>query len=312
MPTFAATKRYIMKIILTGSLGNIGRPLTIELVDKGHDVTVISSSANRKPAIEALGAKALIGSMFDADFLTQAFKGADIVYLMETMEAAGDMFDANVDFIAAITKIGKNYKKAIEHAGVKKVIHLSSVGAHTNEGTGILVFHYNVEKLLRELAEDVFIKFIRPAGFYINMFSFINTIASKGAIISNYGGSTKEPWVSPLDIANVIAQEMDMPFKGKTVRYVASDEVSPDEIAAALGAAIGKPDLKWVVIPSRELLDNWLSIGFNLQVANGFIASQESQANGKIYEDYYRHRPKLGKVKLADFAIEFAEAYRKQ
>jgi uncharacterized protein YbjT (DUF2867 family) len=312
MPTFAATKRYIMKIILTGSLGNIGRPLTIELVNKGHDVTVISSSADRKPAIEALGAKALIGSMFDADFLTQAFKGADIVYLMETMEAAGDMFDANVDFIAAITKIGKNYKKAIEHAGVKKVIHLSSVGAHTNEGTGILVFHYNVEKLLRELAEDVFIKFIRPAGFYINMFSFINTIASKGAIISNYGGSTKEPWVSPLDIANVIAQEMDMPFKGKTVRYVASDEVSPDEIAAALGAAIGKPDLKWVVIPSRELLDNWLSIGFNLQVANGFIASQESQANGKIYEDYYRHRPKLGKVKLADFAIEFAEAYRKQ
>jgi uncharacterized protein YbjT (DUF2867 family) len=312
MPTFAATKRYIMKIILTGSLGNIGRPLTIELVNKGHDVTVISSSADRKPAIEALGAKALIGSMFDADFLTQAFKGADIVYLMETMEAAGDMFDANVDFIAAITKIGKNYKKAIEHAGVKKVIHLSSVGAHTNEGTGILVFHYNVEKLLRELAEDVSIKFIRPAGFYINMFSFINTIAAKGAIISNYGGSTKEPWVSPLDIANVIAQEMDMPFKGKTVRYVASDEVSPDEIAATLGAAIGKPDLKWVVIPSRELLDNWLSIGFNSQVANGFIASQESQANGKIYEDYYRHRPKLGKVKLADFAIEFAEAYRKQ
>jgi uncharacterized protein YbjT (DUF2867 family) len=312
MPTFAATKRYIMKIILTGSLGNIGRPLTIELVNKGHDVTVISSSADRKPAIEALGAKALIGSMFDADFLTQAFKGADIVYLMETMEAAGDMFDANVDFIAAITKIGKNYKKAIEHAGVKKVIHLSSVGAHTNEGTGILVFHYNVEKLLRELAEDVSIKFIRPAGFYINMFSFINAIAAKGAIISNYGGSTKEPWVSPLDIANVIAQEMDMPFKGKTVRYVASDEVSPDEIAAALGAAIGKPDLKWVVIPSRELLDNWLSIGFNSQVANGFIASQESQANGKIYEDYYRHRPKLGKVKLADFAREFAEAYRKQ
>jgi uncharacterized protein YbjT (DUF2867 family) len=312
MPTFAATKRYIMKIILTGSLGNIGRPLTIELVDKGHDVTVISSSANRKPAIEALGAKALIGSMFDADFLTQAFKGADIAYLMETMEAAGDMFDANVDFIAAITKIGKNYKKAIEHAGVKKVIHLSSVGAHTNEGTGILVFHYNVEKLLRELAEDVSIKFIRPAGFYINMFSFINTIASKGAIISNYGGSTKEPWVSPLDIANVIAQEMDMPFKGKTVRYVASDEVSPDEIAAALGAAIGKPDLKWVVIPSRELLDNWLSIGFNPQVANGFIASQESQASGKIYEDYYRHSPELGKVKLADFAREFAEAYRKQ
>lgn len=37
--------------------------------------------------------------MFDADFLTATFKGTDIVYLMETMEAAGDMFDKSVDFI---------------------------------------------------------------------------------------------------------------------------------------------------------------------------------------------------------------------
>jgi uncharacterized protein YbjT (DUF2867 family) len=301
-----------MKIVLTGSIGNIGKPLATELVQKGHSVTVISSNAGRVSEIEALGAKALVGSMFDADFLSEAFKGADIVYLMETMEAAGDMFDKNVDFIATIGEIGRNYKKAVEQSGVKKVIHLSSIGAHTDKNIGILLFHHNVEKTLRELSDNIAIKFIRPVGFYINMFSFIHTIASKGNIISNYGGDQKEPWVSPLDIADAIAQEIEKPFEGRTVRYVASDEVSPNEIAQALGEAIGKPDLNWLVISDQQLLENWLNIGFNAQVAHGFVEMQASQRIGELYEDYYRHRPILGKVKLADFAKEFAKAYHQQ
>jgi uncharacterized protein YbjT (DUF2867 family) len=301
-----------MNIVLTGSIGNIGKPLTQQLVQKGHSVTVISSNAERQSAIEDLGAKAAIGSMFDADFLSATFKGADIVYLMETMEAAGDMFDKSVDFIGSINKIGESYKAAVEQAGVKKVVHLSSIGAHTNIGTGILIFHYNVEQILRQLSNDVSIKFIRPVGIYFNMFSFVNTIKNKGAIISNYGGDQKEPWVSPLDIADVITEEMEKPFEERTVRYVASDEVSPNEIAIALGKAIGKPDLKWNVISDEELLKGWLNIGFNEQVAKGFVEFQASQRNGTFYEDYYQHQPILGKVKLADFAKEFAQAYNQE
>lgn len=306
---FCANKNGSMKIILTGSLGNIGKPLATELVKVGHSVTVISSNAERKGAIEAIGAKAAIGSMFDADFLTATFQGADIVYLMETMEAAGDMFDKSVDFIGTISTIGNNYKTAVEKSGVKKIIHLSSIGAHTEKETGILIFHYNVESILRQLPDDVSIKFIRPVGFYINLFSFVQSIKHKGAIVSNYGGDKKEPWVSPLDVADVIAEEMDKPFSGRVVRYVASDEVSPNEIAKALGKAIGKPDLEWKVISGEQLLSNWLAIGFNEQVARGFVELQASQGSGILYEDYYRHKPILGKVKLADFAKEFATVY---
>ena len=50
-----------MNIVLTGSIGNIGRPLTEQLVQKGHSVTVISSAAERRNAIEVMGAKAAIG-----------------------------------------------------------------------------------------------------------------------------------------------------------------------------------------------------------------------------------------------------------
>lgn len=301
-----------MNIVLTGSLGNIGKPLVINLVQKGHSVIVISNNIERKSAIELLGAKAAIGSMFDSNFLVSIFKDADVVYLMETMEAAGDMFDQSIDFIETINQIGKSYKRAIEKSGVKKVIHLSSIGAHTNRGTGILIFHYNVEKFLRQLPKDVVIKFIRPVGFYTNLFSFVETIKHNDAIISNYGGDKKEPWVSPLDIANVIAEEIGKPFISKLVRYVASDEISPNEIAKALGSAIGKPNLQWKIIPDDELLKNWLNIGFNEQVAKGFIELQANQRTGLLYEDYYKNKPKLGNVKLADFTKEFAEEYKLQ
>ena len=45
-----------MKITLAGSLGHVGRPLTQELVRKGHSVTVISSNTERQKDID--GAKA--------------------------------------------------------------------------------------------------------------------------------------------------------------------------------------------------------------------------------------------------------------
>jgi len=299
-----------MKVVLTGSLGNIGKILAPQLLQQGHTVTIISSRDERVKDIEALGANALIGKMQDVNFLTEAFAGADLVYLMETMESVGDVFDTSVDFIGDITQIGKNYKMAVEKNGIKKVIHLSSIGAHIEKGNGILLFHYNVEKVLNELPADVAIKFIRPVGFFINLFSFIHNIKNKGKIISNYGGDQKEPWVSPTDIADVIAEEVEKPFSGRMVRYVASDEVSPNEIATTLGEAIGKPKLEWTVIPDETLLNTWLGIGFNPQVARGFVEMQASQGNGKLYEDYYQNRPVLGKYKLKDFAKQFAETYQ--
>jgi uncharacterized protein YbjT (DUF2867 family) len=301
-----------MKIVLTGSLGNIGKPLTQALVKRGHSVTVISSKENRRTEIETLGAKAAVGTMYDVDFLSRTFQGADIVYLMETFESAGSLFDKDVNFTAAFTQIGNNYKQAIQQAGVQKAIHLSSVGAHTNRDNGILFVHHDVEQILNELPPHVSVKFMRPVGFYTNLYRFIQTIKTQNAIISNYGGNEKEPWVSPLDIAAVITEEMEKPFEGRYVRYIASEELSPNEVAKILGEAIGKPDLKWVAVSDQQLLSGMLAAGMNEQIANGFVEMQASQGSGQLYEDYYRNRPALGKVKLTDFAKQFAQVYNQQ
>jgi nucleoside-diphosphate-sugar epimerase len=150
---------------------------------------------------------------------------------------------------------------------------------------------------------------MRPVGFYYNMFAFIKTIKTKSEIIANYGGDEKEPWVAPLDIAITIAEEIEKPFVGRTMRYIASDEVSPNEVAEILGKAVGKTDLKWLVIPDEQILNGLLEAGMNPQTAKGFVAMNAARRGGVLYEDYYRNKPTLGKIKLKDFAKEFAVVY---
>jgi len=301
-----------MNIVITGSLGNIGKPLTIDLVKNGHHVTVISSKAERQSAIESLGAKAAIGSFFDIEFLTETFRGADIVYLMEAWEGIGSIFDKDIDFVAAFDKIGNNYKTAVALSGVKQVVHLSSIGAHTDQGTGSLYLHNKVERILGSLPDEVAIKFIRPVGFYSNLYRNLDAIKNQHAIVSTYGGDRKEPWVAAEDIATTIVEEMEKPFEGRSVHYLASGELSPNEVAQILGEAIGMQDLTWKAIPKEQMLSGMLAAGMNEWIANGFIAMQSAQESGSLYEDFYRHPRVLGKTKFSDFAKEFANKYHQQ
>lgn len=297
-----------MRIVLTGSLGHISKPLATELIAKRHSVTIISSSSGRQKDIENIGAKAAIGTVNDTDFLVTTFQDADIVYLMEPPL---NFFDHSLDTKNYWLDIAKCYVQAIQHSGVKKIIHLSSVGGHTPKGVGMLETHYLAESILKELPNTVSIKTMRPVGFYYNMFAFIPAIKKTGAILQNYGGDEKEPWVSPLDIAAVIAEEMEKPFNGRSVRYIASDEISPNEAAVILGEAIGKPDLKWNIISDEQFLNNLLTAGFNPQAAKGLAEMNEGRRNN-LYDDYKKNKPQLGKVKLKDFAKEFAIVFNQR
>ena len=127
-----------MKIVVTGSLGHISKPLIKELVQKGHSVTVISSNPEKQKDIESLGATAAIGSVEDADFLTKTFTGADAVY---TMVPPTNFLDPNLDLYAHCHRIGNNYAQAIRHSGTKRVVHLSSIGAHCGGKDHATVLH---------------------------------------------------------------------------------------------------------------------------------------------------------------------------
>ena len=298
-----------MNIIITGSLGNISKPLATELVQKGHAVTVISSDAEKQSAIVALGATAAIGTLEDADFLAATFTGADAVYCMIP---PNDYFDPTLDLLAYYRRIATNYALAVEQAGVKRVVYLSSIGAHLTEGSGILIGHHDGEEIMSRLA-DVAITFMRPVGFYYNLYGFIPTIQKQGFIAANYGADEQLVWVSPIDIAAAIVEEFETPLVGKKIRYVVSDELTGHETASILGAAIGKPDLKWVLIPGEQWRSGLVAAGMNPAIAAGLVEMFASQHSGLLTEDYYRNRPAvMGRVKLADFSNDFAAVFNQK
>lgn len=279
------------------------------LVQKGHSVTVVSSNAGKQKEIETLGASAAIGALEDLTFLNTVFTGADAVYCMIP---PGNYLHNSFDMMAHYSKIGNNYAQAILQSGVKRVVHLSSIGGDMDRGNGMLVFHHNVENMLKALPADIAITTMRPTAFYYNLFSFLYTIKTQGSMMSNYGEADKCPWVSPLDIAVAVAEEITGKFEGRKIRYVASEELTCAEIAGILGTAIGKSGLRWLTISDEEMLDGLKAAGVNPAMAKGLVDMNASIHTGKLQEDYYRNRPTLGKVKMTDFAKEFATVYNQQ
>lgn len=298
-----------MKITLTGSLGHIGRPLTIDLVQKGYTVTVITSKPEKQKEIEALGATAAIGTVEDTDFLTNTFTGADIVYTM--LPPSNSYFDKEFELMKYSLSIGNNYAKAILQSGVKRVIHLSSIGAHLEKGSGLILHHRAAEDIMDKLP-GVAITFMRPVGFYYNLYSFLPVIKNQGIIAANYGADDDLVWVSPFDIADAITKEIETPAVHRKIIYVASDELTGNETAAILGMAIGKPDLKWILLSNEQWQSGLKAAGMNPVIADEMIEMFAAQHSGLLMEDYYLNRPALGKVKLKDFAKEFAATFNQK
>lgn len=293
-----------MKIVVTGSLGHISRPLVEKLTAAKHDVTVISSNADRKNEIEALGAKAAIGSVSDLAFVTDTFKGADAVYTM-----VPPTFSAS-NWKEHIAGIGKIYARAIADAGVKKVVNLSSIGAHMPDGCGPVSGLYQVEQALNAL-EGVHVKHLRPGFFFYNFFANIGMIKHMGIIGGNYGEGTRLIVADTSDIADVAAEELlHLSFEGKSVKYIISDEKTTDQVAAILGKAIGKPDLKWVNFSDADTLGGMLQNGVPEDVAKNYAEMGAAMRSGEMAAEYNKSRAAtFGKNNLETFAPVFAAAY---
>jgi len=292
-----------MNIVLTGSLGNISKPLATSLVKDHHTVTIISSNQEKTPAIEELGAKAAIGSVSDAAFLAAAFTGADIVYTMVPPNFGAP------DLRAYMRTTGQNYADAIKKSGVKKVVNLSSIGAHLDEGTGPIKGIHDEEIILNQL-EDVAVKHIRAPFFFTNFFNDIPLIKYQGIIGANYPSNTRLVMVHPEDIASVIAKEMALPFEGKSVNYLVSDERTIKEIVEILGAAINRPDLPWVEFTDEQSYNGMRQAGLPEEISRNFTEMGSALRKGQLWEDFDLKTPTYrGKWRLEDFAKSFADKF---
>jgi len=287
-----------MKIVLTGSLGNISKPLTEILVKEGHPVTLISTDPNKQIQIRAMGAQPAIGSIHDLPFLIETFTGADVVYCMNPL-------DFTLRDLGAWDRNTDNYIMAIKETGVKRVIVLTGWVAH-------LLDAIQPEKKFDSL-KDVSITFMRPGPFYSNFYHLGDMIRQQGMIVSNYGGEDMVAFVAPEDIAAAIAEEINTPAAaGLKAKYVASEELTCTRAAQIIGEAIGIPDLQWITTSGEQVKQGLEVTGVSPEVAGLLVEMQENMHNGKAQKDYYLNRPVLGKRKLWDFARKYAAWYHQK
>jgi uncharacterized protein YbjT (DUF2867 family) len=293
-----------MNYVITGSLGNISQPIVKKLKEAGHQVTVITSKSDRSKDIEALGAKAQVGSVEDAAFVVKAFAGADAVYLMipPNWSLSGGWLDYQ-------KKVADNYVQAIQANKVRNVALLSSVGAHLRKGTGpVDGLGYAEEKLLA--LKDTNIKIFRPSYFFYNLFGMVPLLKNMNILGSNFGNTDEKlAMVHTSDIAEVIGSALlKLDFKDYSIQYIASDERHPNEIAEVLSKAVNKP-APWVTFTDEQSLQGMLQAQLPATIANGYVELGASLRSGKAQEDYWKNKPVLGKMKLEDFVKEFAGAY---
>jgi uncharacterized protein YbjT (DUF2867 family) len=137
-------------------------------------------------------------------------------------------------------------------------------------------------------------------------------IKGAGFLAANYGGDDKLILVHPTDIAAAAAEEIDAFAPGKKIRYVASDEHTANEVAGIIGTAIGKPDLKWIVLSDEQMREGLEKQGMPAYLIEKFIEMGASAHSGALREDYELHKPvQMGKIKTEDFAKVFAEVFKK-
>lgn len=291
-----------MNIVIIGSLGHIGKPLTQELIRKENNVTVITRNAGKQTEIEQLGATAAVGSLSDVPFLTKALTDADAIFCMVPPGYA------EPDQIAYYENTGATLKQAIIASGVKRVVHLSSYGAHLPSGNGIIAGSYRVEQAFNSIA-NIQLTHVRPTYFYYNLLAFIPMIKAAGFIGAVYGDTDQLTLVSPEDIAAAVAEELQKSGHIAALRYIASDQRSCNEIAQILGKAIGMPDLKWLILPKEDVLDSLKAHGLTEEFSEKLVELGEAIHTGKLNEDYNLHTPASGNIKLEDYAKEFAQAF---
>ena len=204
---------------------------------------------------------------------------------------------------------GENYAQAIKKAGIKTVVNLSSIGADLQEGTGPITGLHDVEEIFGNL-EGVAVKNLRAGFFYVNFFGNIDMIKHMNIIGGNYPGSREIIMVHPKDIAEAAALAFQNGFTGKSVTYVASDKRTFSEVASVLGNAIGKSDLKWVEFTDQQSLEGMEKAGMSASIAATYTEMGQAVKSGILFGDFNKTNPPLtGKIKLEEFAVEFAGKY---
>lgn len=202
-------------IVVTGSTGNIGRPLVETLAAAGESVTAVSRHAVELPQ----GVRHVTGDLADPRSLEPAFQGADRLFLMVPDPALP---------VAEIVKTARA-------AGIERIVLLSSQRAQTRDDDPFL-------KGLEQTVTDAFPGWtvLRPGGFASNALLWSEAIRSSRTVRSPFADVALPP-IDPADIAAVaVAALRADTHLGRYYTLNGPEALTPREQTAVIANALGE------------------------------------------------------------------------
>jgi nucleoside-diphosphate-sugar epimerase len=114
-----------MKALVTGATGFVGSHLAEALRERGDDVTALARSSRRAQPLTVLGVRVVAGGLHDVAALDRAVEGQEVVYHVAGVVAARN----EAEFLTANGKGTENVVAAMERAGVRRLVLVSSLAA---------------------------------------------------------------------------------------------------------------------------------------------------------------------------------------
>jgi len=294
--------------VVLGASGNTGHVVAKNLLARQQKVRVVGRNAAHLQPHAAQGAEIFIGDVTDAAALTKAFQNADTAYVMIPPNLTSN------DPLAYSERVSDAIAAALKNSGVKNVVALSSIGADKSKGTGPVVGLYKLEQKLNQI-DGANVLFLRPGYFMENTLPQVGAISKMGFAVGPIRPDLKLPVIATRDIGAAAADALlSLTFRGKqTKELLGQRDITYTEVAAIIGKAIGKPDLKYAQLPDEQIRPAMVQMGMSEQVANLLLEMSTSLNSGYMRALEPRTSQNTTPTSFETFVSEeFVPAYRQQ
>ena len=217
---------------ITGITGKVGGAMGRRLAAEGAPVRAVVRDQGKGAAWAGLGCEVALAEMTDADALSQAFAGADGVFILPPPE-----FDPTPGYPEARGAIDA-IVRAIDASRPGKILCLSTIGADAAEDN-LLTQRALMEHALLDL--DIPVTFLRPAWFMENALWDVPAARDEGVLRSFLQPLDKPfPMIATQDIGELAADLIRETWTGaRIVELEGPQRYSANDLAKAFSEAFG-------------------------------------------------------------------------
>ena len=226
---------------VAGVTGRVGSVVANELLERGQEVIGIVHTPARAAAWSTRGGTPAAGSLDDQEFLTRTLRGVAGFFTL----LPENPFDS--DFRGTRRRMADAIAGAVRETRVPHVVVLSAVGAVLPDGNGPCKDLYYLESVLGSTGATV--TTLRASWFQENVGSVLE-VAKTAGIYPNLmlTADAAIPTISTRDVGRIAASLLiDVPANSEVIDLV-GPTYSPRELAAALGATLGR-EIQVVDVP---------------------------------------------------------------